>query len=183
LTDENGTPIKNPNKDNSLVFVFLKGKGMKYGNVSDYLTELYKAEFQPLILSDPAEKEKEKKLINNKRVITKITITEQMSQRFGKKKVFKLERSKELPIDTVKKLVHLSIKLVPEFNKKFDWSIGGLSSGKSYSEDDGDQYQSQQSNQNESTLPWDDGDSGEVSEQSNDQSNDQSGDFGDFTVF
>lgn len=145
LVDENGAPVKD--EKGELVKIFIRGKGTKYPDVSDYLNELYGENFQPPILS-PDKVKQEKSVINNKRVITKIEIGERDSK-FGVKKVFKLIRGKALSIDTVKKILEVSTSLVKEFNKKFDWS--------QITEQDSQEEQAPETSAQESTsgMPWD----------------------------
>jgi len=67
-----GSPILT--EDKKPIFIFIRGKGMKYSNVSDYLNDCFNSEYPPLF--SPAteqSKEFEKRVVNNKRAVTKIT--------------------------------------------------------------------------------------------------------------
>jgi hypothetical protein len=118
--DKAGNPILT--EERKPLFVFIRGKGMKYKNVSDYLGEMYRLELDP-IFTPPTEQslEFEKKVVNNKRFVTNITIGEEGSQ-FGPKKVFIMTRGNELSTDFVKDVLQVSKKTLSKFNEKFDWS-------------------------------------------------------------
>lgn len=118
--DENGNPILD--KENKPTFVFLRGKGMKYSNISTYLGEMYKLELDPIFTPETEESKKfEKAVVNNKRFVTKITVGE-ASSNFGMKKVFELEKTVELPKETVLNVLKIAKKTIEKFNEKFDWS-------------------------------------------------------------
>lgn len=112
IMDENGKPI----------FIFIRGKGMKYKNVSDYLSEMYKLDLDPMFTPQTDQsREFEKAVVNNKRFVTKITVGETGSQ-YGPKKVFILEKGQELSKDFTKDILQVSKKTLKKFNDKFDWS-------------------------------------------------------------
>ena len=113
-----------PLKDNKPIFVFIRGKGTKYSNVSDYLGNLYNEELSP-IFEPPTEqsKEFEKSVVNNKRFVTNIAKGE-ASSRYGMKNVFVLNKGMELQKDNVLQILQLSKKTLDKFNEKFDWSTG-----------------------------------------------------------
>lgn len=118
-----GTPILT--EDNKPVFVFIRGKGMRYSNVSDYLSDCYQDEFLPLF--EPAteqSKEFEKRVVNNKRCVVKITKDEKKSSYGGMVSIFVLEKGAQLPNDSVMSILKLSKQTVAKFNEKFDWSKG-----------------------------------------------------------
>lgn len=116
-----GKPIL---KDEKPVFIFIRGKGMKYSNVSTYLGELYKMDLDPIFTPVTEESTKfEKAVVNSKRFVTKITIGEANSQ-FGVKKVFELQNTIQLAKETVVNILKISKKTLEKFNEKFDWSKG-----------------------------------------------------------
>ena len=106
------------------VFVFIRGRGMRYKNVSEYLNDLYNEEnltpiFQPVTDQSKAF---EKSVVNNKRFVTKITKGEDESSFGNVVNVFVLERGPQIPDTAVVKILKLSKETVKEFNEKFDWS-------------------------------------------------------------
>lgn len=117
-----GSPLLN--EERKPVFVFLRAKGMKYSNVSEYLNELFKLELEPIFTPETEQSRKfEKSVVNNKRFVTKISVVEVPSN-FGPRKVFKLDRAQELPRKTVLEILKISKKLLPKFEEKFNWSKG-----------------------------------------------------------
>ncbi len=122
--DEEGLPVMN--KDGKPEFIFIRGKGMKFKNVSDYIYELSQLELDPFFDDDSDEAKRfEKMVVNQKRFITKASQTTAPSD-YGDKYVFKLERTKQLDNKTVEKILALSKKTLKEFNEKFDWSLGNV---------------------------------------------------------
>lgn len=114
-----GAPVL---KDGKPVFVFIKGKGIKYSNVSSYLGELYQMDLDPIFTPvTEATTKFEKAVVNHKRFVTKITIGEAPSK-FGMKNVFELENTIQLPKETVMDILKISKKTINKFNEKFDWS-------------------------------------------------------------
>jgi len=125
--DENGKPILG--EDKKPTFVFLRGKGMKYKNVADYLMELGKKELDPLIKPvTPESKKWEQRNVNNKRFVTEITVGEANSK-YGVKKVFDLKEGIQLPDKIVVDILNVAKKTVEKFNEKFDWSKKGETQG------------------------------------------------------
>jgi hypothetical protein len=115
-----GSPILS--EDKKPIFVFIRGKGMKYSNVSNYLGDLFKMDLDP-IFEPVTEQSKmfEKKVVNNKRFVTNITKGEAES-RYGVKDVFEIKTGVELPNEVVMKILDASKKTLDKFNEKFDWS-------------------------------------------------------------
>lgn len=103
-------------------FIFIRGKGSKYNNVSNYLSDLYKLDLSPLF-EPPTDqsKEFEKRVVNNKRFVTKLTKGTAPTS-FGDKDVFILERGKELDKNIVLKILDISKNTMEKFYEKFDWS-------------------------------------------------------------
>lgn len=117
----NGSPVLTEEK--KPVFIFIRGKGMRYSNVSEYLNDMYNEELSPVFepVTDQS-KQFEKSVVNNKRFVTRITGSKQTSQYGNDVNIFVLEKGPELPKDTVLKILRLSKETVEKFNDKFDWS-------------------------------------------------------------
>ena len=116
----NGSPVINA--EGKPVFVFLRGKGVKYGNISGYLDEMFKLDLPPIFEPvTPKSQEFEKIVVNNKRYVTKITIG-QTNTRYGDKNVFVLEKGPTLDKDSVMNILKVSKQTLEKFNEKFDWS-------------------------------------------------------------
>ena len=125
--DEKGTPYTN--NEGKPTLVFLRGKGMKYSGVAEYLNEMSKLELDPLF-TPPTEESKrfEKSVVNNKRFVTKVSVTE-ASSNFGMKKVFKLEQGTQLPNQSVMSILKVAKETLEKFNEKMDWSQRASASG------------------------------------------------------
>jgi len=121
-----GTPVVTEEK--KPVFVFLRAKGMKYSNIANYLSELYKEDLSP-VFEPVTEKSKEfeKKVVNQKRFVTKIS-KGSASSKHGIKDVFVLSKGQQLPKEAVLKILTLSKNTLDKFNEKFDWSRRGSTS-------------------------------------------------------
>jgi len=131
---EDGTPVID--SEGKPEFIFIRGKGMKYSNVSEYLAERFKEELEP-IFDPPTEQSMafEKSVVNNKRFVTKIT-RGTASSKYGDKDVFVLEKGVALNKEAVLNILQISKKTVDKFNEKFDWSRKrGQSSGYSQQPD------------------------------------------------
>ncbi len=115
-----GSPVLNEEK--KPVFVFLRAKGVKYKNVSDYLASLYNEDLSP-IFEPPTEASKkfEKEVVNHKRFITKITRGTAPTG-YGDKDVFVLTKAAELPKDAVKKILEFAKSTIEKFDDKFNWA-------------------------------------------------------------
>jgi hypothetical protein len=119
------------------IFVFIRGKGMKYKGVSDYLGDTYKLELSPIFEPVTAESTAfEKAVVNNKRFVTNIT-KGQESSNYGMKDVFILKTAAELPKDAVLKILEVSKNTLEKFNEKFDWSLRSAIVAKGYGEPQG----------------------------------------------
>jgi hypothetical protein len=122
-----GNPILSGEK--KPIFLFIRGKGMKYSNVSNYLGDLFKLDLNPIF--EPVTDQSqlfEKKVVNNKRFVTNITKGTAPSQ-YGDKDVFVLQTGTELPKEVVLKILDASKKTLDKFNDKFDWSKRVSTSG------------------------------------------------------
>jgi hypothetical protein len=124
---EDGSPILS--EDRKPTFIFIRGKGMKYSNVSNYLGELFKMELSPIFTPVTEQSQSfEKKVVNNKRFVTQIT-KGSASSKFGTKDVFELKTGAELPKEVVLKILDASKKTLEKFNDKFDWSKKAQATG------------------------------------------------------
>jgi hypothetical protein len=120
--DATGKPILS--EKNSPIFVFIRGKGMKYSNVSDYLGDMYKKDLTPIFTPVTERTTKfEKANVNNKRFVTKLTRGE-ASSNFGMKDIFILTSGQQIPDDNVIEILKVSQKTKEKFIEKFDWSKG-----------------------------------------------------------
>jgi len=120
LCSSDGIPVLTEEK--KPYFVFIKGKGSKYNNVSEYLSDLYKLELSPIFEpADDRSKAFEKRVVNNKRFITRVT-KGMASTNFGDKDVFVLTRGKELDKNVILKILDVSKNTMEKFYEKFDWS-------------------------------------------------------------
>lgn len=119
-TDEAGKPIKTA-ESKAPIFMFLRGKGTKYGNISSYLSEMSKLELDPIFQPVTEQSKKfESSVVNNKRYVTKISIGT-VSSKYGDKEVFVLEKGPELQKEVVFEILKISKKTLEKFNEKFDW--------------------------------------------------------------
>jgi len=115
-----GSPILSD--DNKPVFIFIRGKGMKYMNVANYLSDMYKKDLSPIFEPVTDESRRfEKMVVNIKRFVTNITKGQAQSQ-YGLKDVFVLEPGIEIGKDDVLKILNISKNTLSKFNEKFDWS-------------------------------------------------------------
>ena len=120
LCQATGAPILDD--ENKPIFVFVRGKGTKYGNVSDYLSELYQLDLDNVFNEEgDAVREFEKRVVNHKRFVTKIT-KGTADTNFGVKMVFEFERMTEIKKEMALELLDLSKNTMDKFREKFDWS-------------------------------------------------------------
>ncbi len=122
LCSSSGSPIlKEDGKPN---FIFIRGKGMKYSNVSDYLNRCSQLNFPYLFPENPNDM-LEKGVFNRSRILTKITVGS-VESRYGDKDVFEFlepEKSVKLPDELVKKqILKIATDMLEKFNDKMDWS-------------------------------------------------------------
>ena len=121
MCDKNGKPIVTDDKQPIILFV--RGSGVKYKNVSDYLYKLATMDMEPFFPDSTPEKiEFEKNNINQMRVVTKITkgTTDTIH---GTKTIFEFDIENEnVSEKLVNRLMKYNSELVDEFDEKFDWS-------------------------------------------------------------
>jgi len=123
LCDADGNLLEPLDPENPVpVCAFIRGKGMKYSDVSDYLNAISQEDFPPLF--EPVTEKTidfEKKVVNNKRVVTKISIKEKDSNH-GPKLVFDLSIGNPVDNEKVIDILKLSKGTLEKFKKKIDWS-------------------------------------------------------------
>ena len=121
--DAKGSPILTDAK--KPIFVFIRGKGTKYSNVSNYLNDRYNEDLDPVFTPVTEQsKQFEKSVVNNKRFVTKLTQGKAPTQYGSEVNVFVLEKGVQIPNEAVLKILKLSKETVDKFNDKFDWSKG-----------------------------------------------------------
>ena len=119
LCDNTGRPLT---PDGKPVFIFIRGKGVKYGSISDYLTSLYKLDLDPVFTPATEESKRfEKSIVNHKRFVTRISVGNQET-RFGLKNVFDFEKGREISKENVQRILQAAKDTLERFNEKFDWS-------------------------------------------------------------
>jgi len=115
-----GSPVLTEEK--KPIFVFMRAKGVKYKNISDYLSSLYNEDLSPLFEPQTdASKKFEKEVVNHKRFITKITKGSAPTG-YGDKDVFVLTKAAELPKDAVKRILEFAKSTIERFDDKFNWA-------------------------------------------------------------
>lgn len=118
-----GSPILTEEK--KPIFIFMRGKGMRYSNISTYLSDCFNEEYSPIFTPSTEESlDFEKRVVNNKRAVTKITQGTAKSGYGSDVNVFVLNKGTMLPNDSVMSILKLSKQTVDKFNEKFDWSKG-----------------------------------------------------------
>ena len=127
--DTTGKPVPHA-ETGKPIFIFLRGKGMKYNNVSQYLADCYKKDvtspiFEP---STPESIEFEKIAVNNKRFVTTIGMTKAPSA-YGDKDVFTFTPGAPLDNQSIFNILGIAKKSLAKFNEKFDWSRTDTASG------------------------------------------------------
>ncbi len=115
-TDSNGKLIL---KDDKPIFIFTRSKGMSYMPTSEYLNELSTCTDE-LEVYDSVDKER--KVANLKKYVTKIEVDEVGTEKWGDVSILRLKRDIKVPIDVVKQMVEYQKNSIDDFIKKFDWS-------------------------------------------------------------
>jgi len=120
--DAQGSPIKD--NEGKPIFIFIRGKGMKYMNVSNHLRELYKLDVTSILApgASDAEIEYEKKNFNQSRVVTKLTRGLEKTSYGGSANVFVCAMGPQLPDKAAETVINIGQKMVDKFIDKFDWS-------------------------------------------------------------
>jgi hypothetical protein len=117
-----GTPILTEEK--KPIFIFIRGKGTRYPNISNYLNDRFNEEDLSPIFEPVTEQSKqfEKSVVNNKRFVTNITKGKDVTSFGNEVNVFVLNKGIEIPKESVISILKLSKQTVDRFNNKFDWS-------------------------------------------------------------
>jgi hypothetical protein len=116
----NGSPVIDA--EGKPVFIFLRGKGVKYGNISGYLDEMFQLDLPPIFEPVSAKSQEfEKIAVNNKRHVTRITMG-MTGTRYGDKNVFVLGKGPPLDKESVMNILKVSKQTLEKFHEKFDWS-------------------------------------------------------------
>ena len=119
--NEDGSPILTEEK--KPIFIFIRGKGMRYSNISEYLNERFNEDLDPIFTPVTEQTKKfEKQVVNNKRFIVKLSKGEATSSYGNDVNIFILEKGDELPKDVILKIMKLAKDTMPQFIEKFDWS-------------------------------------------------------------
>ncbi|MHA1289756.1 MAG: hypothetical protein ACTSPB_20425 [Candidatus Thorarchaeota archaeon] len=125
--DAQGNPVVD--KEKKPTFVFIRGKGMKYSRVADYINNLQSDDFEPIFTPVTDESKRFEKIhVNNKRFVTEIGVATEESN-WGPRQVFDLSRGVQLSNETVMNVLRITKKTLDKFNEKFDWSRGKQVSG------------------------------------------------------
>ena len=127
--DATGKPVPHA-ETGKPIFVFLRGKGMKYNNVSQYLADCYKKDvtaplFEP---TTPESIEFEKIAVNNKRFVTTIGMAK-ASSAYGDKDVFTFTPGAPLDNQSIFNILGIAKKSLDKFNEKFDWTRTDTTTG------------------------------------------------------
>jgi len=117
--NSNGNPVLTEEKKPT--FVFLRGKGIKYSNIADYISKVTNEDLPPII-QPVTDKSKlfEKQNLNHKRWLTKVTVGT-TETRYGINNVFELEAASQIPDKQAVQVLNIAKSTVEEFNKKFKW--------------------------------------------------------------
>jgi hypothetical protein len=112
------------------IFIFLRGKGMKYNGVSQFLADCYKMEItNPLFTPTTTESLNfEKATVNNKRFVTNIGMGKADSA-YGQKDVFTFKHGTPLDNQSIFNILGIAKKSLTQFNVKFDWTRTDAASG------------------------------------------------------
>jgi hypothetical protein len=119
--DAYGSPILTEAK--KPIFVFIRGKGMKYSNVSEYLNDRFNDDLSPIFepVTDQS-KQFEKSIVNNKRFVTRLTKSTARSSFGNDVNIFELTKGTIIPKEAVMKILKLSKDTLEQFVSKFNWA-------------------------------------------------------------
>ena len=121
LCDDKGNFIEDDRKE--LVRIFIRAKASKYGLVKEYLDKCTSMDIDPPFFTPQTTESKkaEKDLVNNKRMVTVVTIGSTKTN-YGMKDAFRLSEGSRVPLEVTKKVLDDAKKTLSDFNEKFDWS-------------------------------------------------------------
>lgn len=120
--------------DGKPVYVFIRAKGIKYGNVANYLSEMaQKDDLDPIVTPVTEQSKKfEKDNVNHKRFVAKVTVGKQSST-YGMKDVFEITQGAPLSVEAIKGVLNKSKETLEKFKEKFDWSRNKTGGSADYS--------------------------------------------------
>lgn len=120
--------------DGKPVYIFIRAKGIKYGNVANYLSEMaQKEDLEPIVTPVTEQSKKfEKDNVNHKRFVAKVTVGKQSST-YGMKDVFEIKQGAPLSVEAVKGVLNKSKETLEQFKEKFDWSRNKTGGSADYS--------------------------------------------------
>jgi len=120
--------------DGKPVYIFIRAKGIKYGNVANYLSEMaQKDDLEPIVTPVTEQSKKfEKDNVNHKRFVAKITVGKQSSS-YGMKEVFEIKQGSPLSVESIKVVLNKSKETLGNFKEKFDWSKNKTGGSADYS--------------------------------------------------
>lgn len=116
------------------VYIFIRAKGVKYGNVANYLSEMaQKDDLDPIVTPVTEQSKKfEKDNVNHKRFVAKVTVGKQSST-YGMKDVFEITQGAPLSVEAIKGVLNKSKETLEKFKEKFDWSRNKTGGSADYS--------------------------------------------------
>jgi hypothetical protein len=120
LCDAKGKPVVNK-ETGKPVFIFIRAKGIKYKPVSEFLSTLSEREFKEPLFTPVTDQSKifEKRVCNQKRVVTEVTIGTTKTK-YGMKNIFSLKVISEIPVKAALSILKISKEALPNFDEKFD---------------------------------------------------------------
>lgn len=132
LVSPEGRPFVNDDGEN--IYIFIRGKGIKFMAISNYISEctrlpetklpsirdeILKVKPNLIIKTKP---EYEKPMFNFRRFVCHIRV-QQIQTNFGPRFIYDLSRGKLIPTELVIKLLNRTEELVDVFDAKFDLSL------------------------------------------------------------
>jgi hypothetical protein len=120
--------------DGQPVYIFIRAKGIKYGAVANFLSDMAKRDDLEPIVTPVTEQSKkfERDNVNHKRFIVKVRVGKQSSA-YGMKDIFEFQTSTPLSVESVKSILNRSKETLEKFKEKFDWSRNKGSDSSDYS--------------------------------------------------
>lgn len=134
MTDAQGNPRKDAN--GKPLFMFLRGKGMKYSNVSEHIGKFTQLEMSPLFTPESDESKHFEKTVTNKmRYVTKVTRGTAPSK-YGEKDVFVLEPVLQIPNEAALEILNIAKKTKEKFDDKMNWTKRSKAKSSGYADAD-----------------------------------------------
>jgi len=123
LTNKIGSPIKDD--EGNLVFGFMRGRGVKYVPISDYVRSLSEMDPPYVIFKD--KEDFERSVVNKMKVVTNIS-PGTIDSKYGPKSIFKLSVGNTVPQEAALRYLRLAKEHLEDFDNKFDWSRNATTS-------------------------------------------------------